>query len=102
MSFEQMGQKIGSLVDEKQKAYGNSVDSSFQVMKIYMARYKNADGTYTIPEELLQHIMLMVRIMDKQSRIFSNPKGDLMGESPYQDILGYGMLGTKMQTGGKE
>lgn len=96
MSYEQKGKELGKLVAQKQKAYGNSVDQATELMKIYLKKYKNDDNTYTIPENLLQHILLQVRIIDKQNRIFNNPDGDLMQESPYRDISGYGLLGEEM------
>ncbi len=95
-TFEQLGKEIGAFTDQKQKAYGNSVDKAFEVMKVFLREYKNPDNTYTIPESLLRHLLLQVRIIDKQNRIFSNPNGDLMGESPYTDITGYGMIGIDM------
>jgi hypothetical protein len=94
--FGEKSLKVGNLVDEKQKAYGNSVDKAFKLMKVYLENYKNEDGTYTIPESLLQHILLQVRIIDKQNRIFNNPDGDLMQENPYMDTVGYGLLGMRM------
>ena len=32
------------------------------------------------------------RVIDKQARIFSNPKGDLMDEDPNKDIAGYSII----------
>jgi hypothetical protein len=95
--FEEKGHKLGKLVDEKQAAYGDSISKASKLMKVYLEDYKTADG-YLIPEELLDHILLQVRIIDKQNRIFSNPKADKMNESPYDDISGYGMLGGRMQS----
>lgn len=94
--FEELGTKTGKLVDEKQLAYGDSVGKTFDLMKIYLQNWRNEDGTYTIPESLLKHILLQVRIIDKQNRIFNNPDGDLMEENPYSDTVGYGMLGVRM------
>ncbi|MGG0754959.1 hypothetical protein [Brevibacillus laterosporus] len=94
--IEGIGQVIGKFTDEKQEAYGNSVEKSFELMKIFLKEYKSDDDTYTIPEVLLKHLLLQVRMIDKQNRIFSNPKGDKMGESPYQDLVGYSLLGTDM------
>jgi hypothetical protein len=95
--FEEKGHKLGKLVDEKQAAYGDSISKASKLMKVYLEDYKTDDG-YLIPEELLDHILLQVRIIDKQNRIFSNPKADKMNESPYDDISGYGMLGGKLQS----
>ncbi|MEK5036218.1 hypothetical protein MKY96_32735 [Paenibacillus sp. FSL R7-0302] len=94
--FEKKGRELGALVDRKQKAYGNSVQQSYDVIKVFMKPYLNDDGTYTIPESLLLHLLLQVRIIDKQNRIFNNPGGDLMEENTYRDIAGYGMLGEHM------
>jgi 2-polyprenyl-3-methyl-5-hydroxy-6-metoxy-1,4-benzoquinol methylase len=94
--FQEKGHKLGKLVDEKQAAYGDSVTKASQLMKVFLQDYKTTKG-YLIPEELLDHILLQVRIIDKQNRIFSNPKADKMNESPYDDISGYGLLGGRMQ-----
>ncbi|MCP1159285.1 hypothetical protein [Bacillus infantis] len=95
--FESRAHELGKLVDTKQAAYGDSVSKASQLMKVFLQDYKTDNNTYTIPEELLDHILLQVRIIDKQNRIFSNPKADKMNESPYSDISGYGLLGERMQ-----
>lgn len=94
--FEEMGLKIGKLVDKKQRAYGDSVTKAYKLMQVYLESYDNGNGTYTIPKSLLKHILLQVRIIDKQNRIFNNPDGDLMDENPYSDTVGYGLLGMRM------
>ncbi len=91
--FEERGQAIGQLVDEKQLAYGDSVRKTSQLVKIYLQDYKQEDGNYIISEALLDQLLLQVRIIDKQNRIFNNPTADRMSESPYSDIAGYGLLG---------
>lgn len=96
MKFRQKGQEIGELVDLKQQAYGNSIIKTSKLLEVFLEDYKNDDGTYTIPASLLKHLALQVRIIDKQNRIFSNPDGDLMNESPYKDIAGYGLLGSEL------
>jgi len=95
-NYESKGKDIGKLVDSKQLSYGDSVSQASKLMRVFLLSYKNKDNTYTIPESLLDHILLQVRIIDKQNRIFNNPSGDQMGESPYRDITGYGMLGENM------
>lgn len=89
---EKIAHDVASLVSEKQKAYGNSVDKVERVIEVLMEQYDNGDGTYTIPKELIPHLLYQVRILDKQNRVFTNPQGDLMDESPYKDILGYALL----------
>lgn len=95
--YETKGQTLGKLVDEKQKAYGDSITKSSKLLRVFLEDYKNDDNTYTIPDSLLDHIAIQVRIMDKQNRIFSNPDGDLMSEKPYNDIIGYGLLGNEIK-----
>ncbi|GAA4879518.1 hypothetical protein GCM10023310_69620 [Paenibacillus vulneris] len=94
--FETLATDIGKLVDKKQIAYGNSVDKTYRLMQIYLEKWRNEDNTYTIPESLIKHILLQVRIIDKQNRIFNNPAADLMQENCYLDITGYGLLGHRM------
>lgn len=96
-TYEEKGRKLGALVDQKQLAYGNAITQTYEVVKAFMTPYFNEEEkTYTIPQSLLQHLLLQVRIIDKQNRIFNNPSGDLMSESPYGDLGGYGLLGSNM------
>lgn len=92
--YELEGKNLGRLVDEKQAAYGDSIAQTEKLMQVFLSRYEEGN-TYKIPKSLLNHILLQVRIIDKQNRIFSNPAGDLMAESPYKDIAGYGLLGNR-------
>jgi hypothetical protein len=66
------------------------------MIKVLMERYRNSENTYEIPESLLQHLLLTVRVMDKQNRIFNNPSGEGDSESPWNDITGYGLIGIDM------
>lgn len=95
-SFQEIAVEIGKFTDMKNEAYGSSVDATYEVLKIFLKKYKNDDNTYTIPESLLKHIFLQVRMIDKQNRIFNNPDGDKMEESPYRDLTGYSLIGVRM------
>lgn len=90
--YAKQGKELGELVNLKQKAYGNAVEQTYEVIKVFLKPYKTEEG-YVIPEALLKHLLLQVRIIDKQNRIFNNPEGDLMDESPYGDIGGYSLIG---------
>jgi hypothetical protein len=46
-----------------------------------------------IQPEQYDDLLTIVRILDKLFRIASNP--DAFSENPYQDIVGYGLLGMK-------
>ena len=81
--YEEVGREIGRLVEEKQKAYGDSFGNAGKVMK---ARYPNGIGV-----EHMDDALTVVRIVDKLFRIANNK--DAFGESPYEDIAGYGILG---------
>lgn len=91
--YQEIGREVGAHVDLAQKAYGDSFGQAQHVLRAFMYKYRNPDGTYTIPDSLIPHLLTQIRIIDKQFRIFSNPEEDLMGESPYHDIAGYGILG---------
>lgn len=82
-AFESIGQTVGKLVEEKQKAYGDSFGKSGECL-----RQMFPDG---IKPEQYDDLLTIVRILDKLFRIASNPEA--FSENPYQDIVGYGLLG---------
>jgi hypothetical protein len=81
--YEKLGKEIGQLVDEKNKAYGDSFN---QVGKFLKILYPNG-----IPVESYTDALCIVRIFDKLKRIATNK--DALGEDPYRDLVGYGLLG---------
>lgn len=91
--FEAAGREIGALVDNKQAQYGDTISAVDDIMAIL---YPNG-----VPKEKMRDMLLIVRILDKVCRLTSsNGKG---GESPFNDISGYGLLGAKhVKNGGKE
>lgn len=93
MTFKQLGSEVGSIVDEKQSAYGDSFTKSVVIMQELLRDYYDYEReAYIIPLDLLRHMLAIVRVLDKLSRISSNPAGDRMGESPWGDIAGYALL----------
>jgi hypothetical protein len=85
-TFEEIGAAVGQLVDEKNAAYGSSFACSGDFLRLL---FPNG-----IPPSQYDDALLLVRIFDKQMRIATNR--DAFGESPYQDIAGYGLLGTQL------
>lgn len=81
--FEERGQELGELVDKKQAAYGDSFGKSGDVLRCFYP-----DG---IKPDQYDDVLGLVRIIDKQFRIATDR--DAMGESPWKDIAGYGLLG---------
>jgi len=81
--YEQLGRFVGSLVDKKQAAYGDSFSRSADVLRIY---YPNG-----IHPDQYNDVLPMVRMIDKQFRIATDKNA--FGESPWTDIAGYGILG---------
>ena len=86
-SFQLRGQRLGSLVDSKQRQYGDSAGRSGGIMRILYPQ--------GIQPHQMDDALLTVRVVDKLFRIAQRgPDGkDLGGESPWQDIAGYGLLG---------
>lgn len=80
--YEQTGQKIGQLVDEKNAAYGDAFHKCGEFLKIL-----HPDGVK--PEQYTDMLAIM-RIFDKMMRIAN--KKNAFGENPWQDIAGYGIL----------
>jgi hypothetical protein len=94
--FTEIALEIGKFTDKKNKQYGSSVDATQKMIEVLMERYTYDDENYLMPKSLLQHILLTVRVMDKQNRIFNNPSGEGDSESPWTDITGYGLIGIDM------
>lgn len=74
--------RIGKLVEEKNKAYGNSFHNAGEILNIL---YK--DG---IAPEQMKDALAITRILDKLFRIATAK--DAFGENPWQDVAGYAIL----------
>ena len=85
MDFGIIGQEVGKLVADKQKAYGDSFGRSGECL-----RQMFPDG---IEPHQYNDLLTIARILDKLFRIANDP--DAFSENPYQDIVGYGLLGMK-------
>lgn len=85
ISFTDLGTRVGKLVEEKDAAYGSSVDCAGDFLKLLFPN--------SIQPEQYGNALLLVRIFDKMKRIATNK--DAFGESPYQDIAGYGLIGLR-------
>ncbi len=86
--YEQIGQEIGSLVDEKNAAYGSSFAESHKILSVL---YPNG-----IKPEQYTDALAIIRVIDKLFRIAN--KKDAFGESPWRDIAGYALLGIANDT----
>lgn len=75
--------KLEKLVATKNAAYGDSISSSEKIFRIY---YPNG-----IRPDQYSDVLLLVRILDKLSRIATNK--DAFNEEPFQDIVGYSIRG---------
>ena len=82
-NYKNLGSEIGELVERKQAAYGDSFSKSGEIMRILYP-----EG---ISHEQMDDALTIVRIIDKLFRIATDK--DALGESPYSDIVGYGLLG---------
>lgn len=85
-TYADLGKSVGELVDSKQEAYGDSFGKSADYLKLL---YPNG-----VPVEAYTDMLCLVRIWDKCMRISTSKNA--LGESPYQDIAGYGLLGLKV------
>jgi len=84
VKYETKGTEIGRLVDTKNAAYGDSFSKSGEIMRILYP-----DG---ISASQMDDALTVIRIIDKLFRIATDK--DAMGESPFADIAGYGILGS--------
>ena len=83
--FGKMGELVGKIVKEKQAAYGDSFGKSGECL-----RQMYPDG---IKPEQYDDLLTIARMLDKLFRIATDPGA--FEENPYQDIVGYGLLGMK-------
>jgi hypothetical protein len=81
-TYEESGRVIGALVDEKNKAYGDSFAHAGEILKIL---YPNG-----ISLEQYQDVLYTARVIDKLFRIATAK--DAFGENPAKDIAGYSIL----------
>jgi len=84
--YQKIAAELGKLVTEKNAAYGSAHIVSGRIMCLLFPSGIHVHRIYDA--------MLMVRIIDKLCRIANRP--DAFGESPYQDIGGYGILGVEL------
>ena len=82
-AYEVIAANIGRLVAQKQEAYGDAYGKAGDVMRIL---YPSG-----IPPEKMDDALAVVRVLDKLFRIATDR--DALGESPWRDIAGYGILG---------
>lgn len=87
MSFAEIGSDVGALVDQKNAAYGDAFHKGGAFLRLLYP-----DG---IKPEQYDDALCLIRIFDKQMRIAT--ARDALGESPYRDIAGYGLLGTTLR-----
>ena len=85
-TFQQIGTDTGALVQEKNRAYGSSFQTVGKAMHLLYPR--------GISPAQMDDALLLTRIWDKMMRIATDR--DALGESPYGDIAGYGILGVSM------
>lgn len=80
--YDQIALEVARLVKDKQVAYGDSFGKSGQILRILYP--------YGISHEQMDQALTIVRVLDKLFRIANEP--DAFGESPWADIIGYGLL----------
>ena len=84
-SYEEIASEIGRLVQQKNKAYGNSFSRSGEILRVLYP-----DGLK--PEQYIDALAI-TRIIDKLFRISNNKNA--FSENPWQDIVGYALLGVR-------
>lgn len=86
-SIKVLAAELGELVADKQEQYGNSVGRCW---RLFEELYPNG-----IRSDQYGDVLMMARVIDKLSRIAQRgpDSRDRGGESPWQDIAGYGLLG---------
>lgn len=84
-SYEEIAAEIGRLVQQKNEAYGDSFSRSGEVLAVLYP-----DG---IRPEQYTDALAITRVLDKLFRLAN--KRDAFNENPWQDIVGYALLGVR-------
>ena len=84
MGVKRIAADVAALVEEKDTAYGASFDRAGDVLRVL---YPGG-----VKVEQYDDLLAVVRIVDKLFRIANGSQGT---ESPYLDIVGYGLLGER-------
>lgn len=89
--FLSLSQEIGQLVTSKDSAYGHAFHKTAEILKVMCP-----EG---ISPDKYQDLTIVTRIIEKCCRLMTMK--DAFGESPYQDISGYGVIGLRKDREGK-
>ncbi len=81
--FKKIAEDIGTLVQQKNLAYGDSFARSGEILRVLFPNGVQPDQ--------YQDLLAVARIIDKLFRIATDR--DALGESPFRDIAGYALLG---------
>jgi len=85
--FQELAKEQAIETAKKNEAYG---DSCVFVTKVFELMYP--DG---IPVSCYQDALVMVRVLDKLSRIAH--RKEAFGESPWNDIMGYALMAREIE-----
>jgi len=80
-NYEQKAQKIGAMVDIKNKQYGSSFEKSGEILKVLYP-----DG---VEPEQYKDMLGITRVLDKLFRVANGNQGE---EDAWKDVCGYGLL----------
>ena len=83
MNYKDIGTEIGKIVDKKNAIYGESFAKTGDILRIL---YPNG-----VDLDQYDDMLAVARILDKLFRIATDK--DALGENPFSDIAGYGILG---------
>lgn len=87
--YHEHARALADLVVEKQRQYGDSARRSGRILAVLYP-----DG---VPVEKYRDVLLVVRVLDKLSRIATH-EVDAGGEEPWRDIAGYALLALEMKS----
>lgn len=90
-TFKEIANDIADLTTKKQGEYGDSFGKIGDILRVLYPK--------GIKPEQYDDMAGVVRVLDKVSRISQGDKGE---ESAWQDIMGYGLLGTRKKLNQEE
>ena len=98
-TVEELGARIGRVVDEKQAAYGDIRKSLGLTLHLFEGCKRGK--VYVLTKEQLENLIFLQHMSEKMCR-FSTHAQDPMGEDAVNDLIGYGLLLKKVREDAEE
>jgi len=86
--------EVRDILIQKRSYYGDTFIERLNALCELLSHKINERGNYELTRQDLMRLLIIVRILDKISRLLYGNNGD---ESAWIDLIGYGVLGEELE-----